>query len=37
MLASWKYAARHDQQDGDTPKLLGELVPLIYNRLKATT
>jgi hypothetical protein len=24
MLASWKYAAKHDQQDDDTPKMPGE-------------
>ena len=24
MLLSWKYAAKHDQQDGDTPKMPGE-------------
>ena len=24
MLASWIYAAKHDQQGGDTPKMPGE-------------
>jgi len=24
MLTSWKYAAKHDQQDGGTPKMPGE-------------
>jgi hypothetical protein len=24
MLASWKYAAKHDQQDGGTSKMPGE-------------